>query len=84
LQAEKNGIGAEFGAETTIGELIVGLAGFFRAGWIAQLRFLVAATFEDTQDVAGLGDFPAIERIEFRDDPLRAGFLGSGWRDCFE
>ena len=31
LQAEENGIGAEFSAEAAVGELIVGLAGFFGA-----------------------------------------------------
>ena len=76
LQAEENGIGAQLGAETAIAELVVRAAGFFLAIRIADLALLFAAALENAQDVAGLRNFPALERREFREDSLRARFLG--------
>jgi len=84
LQAEENGIGAEFGAEAAIAELVVGLAGEFFAGRIAELGFFFAAAFENAENVAGLGNFPAIERGEFGEDAFAARFFGCWWRKRFE
>jgi len=70
LQAEEDGVGAEFGAETALAELIIGLAGFFDARGTAQLGFFAAAAFEDAKNVAGLRDFPALERIKLRQSYL--------------
>ena len=76
LQAEEDGVGAELGAEAALGELIVGLAGLFDARGITEFALFVAAAFEDAQYVAGLGDFPAFERIELREDSVFARFFG--------
>ena len=75
LQAEKNGIGAKQGAEAALAELVVGAAGFFFAIGIADFAFFLAAAFEYAQDVAGLRNFPALERSQFRDDAFRTRFL---------
>jgi len=80
LQAEENGIRAELGAKTTVAELVVGLAGIFLAVGIAEFGFLAAAALENAEDVAGLGDFPAIERIELGENAFRAGFFRRGRR----
>src|SRR5260370_34765959 len=41
----------------------------------------MAAALENTQDIAGLGSFPAQERIEFGNDTFDASFLKSRlWR----
>src|SRR5580692_11647370 len=78
LQAEKNGIGAQECAEAAFAELVVGAAGFFFAIGIADFTFFFATALEDAQYVAGLRDFPAFERREFRDDAFRARFFGRG------
>src|ERR1700722_1783076 len=78
LQAEKNGIGAEQSAEAAFAELVVGAAGFFFAIGIADFAFFLAAAFEYAQDVAGLRNFPTLQRRQFRHDAFRACFFGSG------
>ena len=60
LQAEKDGIGAEFAAEAAIAELVIGLAGIFFARGIADLRFLATAALEHAENIAGLRNLPAI------------------------
>ena len=64
LQAEEDRIGAQFGAEAAIAQLHIGTAGvFFRIG-NADLRALSPAPLEDAQNISGLRDFPAPQRIQ--------------------
>ena len=78
LEAEKNGVGAQPGAEAAFAELVVRLAGIFFAIGIADFRLLAAATFENAQDVSGLGSFPSEQRIELGNHAPGAGFFGRG------
>src|SRR5271166_4279798 len=84
LKTEKNGIGAVFRAEAAATELIVGLAGIVFATRIAELGLFAAAALEDAQDIAGLGDFPAIQWFKFGDDALGARFFGQRRRIRFD
>src|SRR5438045_1718841 len=76
LQAEKNRIRAKFRAEAAVTELVVRLAGIFRATRIADFCFLVAAAFENAENIAGLRNFPTIQRIELGNYALRACLFG--------
>ena len=70
LQAEKDRIGAQLGAEAAIAQLDVGPPGiFFRIG-IADLGALSPAALEDAQNIAGLRNFPAAQRIQVRQHAL--------------
>ena len=48
---------------------------------LAHFAFRAAAAFEYAQDVAGLGNFPALERGDLRQDALCLGFLCRGLRN---
>jgi len=74
----ENGIGAKLGAETAFTEFVIRLAGIFFAIGIADLCFLAAAAFENAEHIAGLGSFPAEERIEFGNHALGADFFRCG------
>src|SRR6266704_3348051 len=76
LQAKEHGIGSKPRPEATVAEFVVRLAGVLLAMGIAELRFSVAAAFENPKHVAGLRDFPAIQRIEFGHDALGTRFFG--------
>src|SRR5580704_7184061 len=78
LQAEKNGVRAQFGAESAVAELVVRFAGIFLPIGIADFAFLATAAFENSQDIAGLGSLPTEKRIEFRQDAFGARFVRCG------
>ena len=78
LEAEKNRVGAQPGAQTAVTELVVRLARVFFTIGIADLGFLSTPAFEHTKDIAGLGRFPAEERIEFGYHAFGADFFGCG------
>src|SRR5579862_5793028 len=82
LEAEKNGVGAKKSAETAFAELVVRASGFFLTIGVADFAFFLAAAFKNTQHVAGLRYFPALERSEFWKNSFQADFVGSGGRDC--
>src|SRR6266446_5661183 len=75
LQAKEYGIGAQLGSKTSCAKLIVGLARFFFAIRIADLRFLAPPSFEDSQHIAGLRSFPTQERLELGKDSFGASFF---------
>ena len=79
MQAEKNGIGAHLSAKTAFAELDVGAPIVIFDG-VADLDPLAAAALEDAQHIARLGNFPALQRIEKRQHPFAASFLGRGRR----
>ena len=58
------------GAEAALAEFDLWLARVFFEAGVADLRLLTAAAFEDAQHVAGLRNFPALQRIEKRQDFL--------------
>src|SRR6267378_7762164 len=76
LQAKEYGIRAQFGSKTSFAELVIGLARFFFAIRIADLRFLSPPSFKDPQHIAGLRSFPAQEWIELGKDSFGASFFG--------
>src|SRR5271169_3640952 len=78
LEAEKDGIGAQSRAQAAITQFIVGLAWSFFEGWVSNFGFFPPTLFEDTQDVTGLGSFPAIQRHQFRQNALATRFLRCG------
>src|ERR1700722_12421801 len=55
LQAHENGIGAVFGAEAASAQASAWPSRFFQTFGVADLNVEAAATFEEAQDVAGLG-----------------------------
>src|SRR5712664_1873169 len=75
LQAKKYGIRTQLGSKTSFAELIIGLARFFFAIRIANLRFLAPASFKYPQHTAGLRSFPAQEWIELGKDSFGASFF---------
>jgi hypothetical protein len=75
LQAKENGIGAKFGPEAAIAKFVVRLARIFFTIGIADFGFFLSAAFEHAENVAGLRDFPAIERVEFGDNAFGAGLF---------
>ena len=64
LQAEIDGVGAVVGAEAARAESLVGRAGVFLAVGQADFETALAAALEDAQDIAGLRNLPARERVE--------------------
>src|SRR5437773_10269316 len=76
LQAEKNRIRAKFRAEAAVTELVVRLAGIFRATRIADFCLLVVAAFGDAENIAGLRNFPTSEMFQPGNYALRACLLG--------
>ena len=81
LQAEKNRIGAQLRAESARAEFVVGLAGIVGAHGLADFAFRAAAAFEHAQHVAGLRNFPAFERRDFRQHAFRSRFFGGRRRN---
>ena len=66
LQAEKYRIGAQLGAESAIAQLHVGTAGIFFGIGNADFGALSPAALEHAQNIAGLRNFPARQRIQVR------------------
>src|SRR4029077_13182499 len=77
LQSQKHRIGTHFRAESALAQLVVWLTWLFIAGRIAELSFFLAAAFEHAQHIARLRNFPAVERIQVRQDSLAARLLRS-------
>src|SRR6266852_6005960 len=75
LQSKKHRIRAQLSSKTSIAELVIGLARFFFAIRIANLRFLALASLEGPQHIAGLRSFPTQKWIELRKDSFGASFL---------
>ena len=75
LQTEKYRIGAQFGAESAIAQLIVGPARIIFAIGIAEFGFFAPAAFKHAEDIAWLRDFPAVQRIQFGEDAFGARFF---------
>src|SRR5258708_4059262 len=75
LQTKEHGIRAQLGSKTSFAELVIGLARFFFAIRIADLRFLTPASLEDPQHVAGLRSFPTQEWLELGKDSFGASFF---------
>ncbi len=61
--------------------LIVRLARLFLEAWIPYLRLFPAAAFEDAQDVAGLRNLPALQRIQIRQHSFLADLFRRGRRE---
>ena len=80
LKAEENGVGAEFGAEAAIAEFDFRFAGIFFEAGVADFGLLTAAAFKDSEHVAGLRDFPALDWFEVRQNPFLRDFFLSRWR----
>src|SRR6267378_7944588 len=78
LQAKEYGIRPQFGSKTSFAELVIGLARFFFAIRIANLRFLAPASFEDPQHIAGLRSFPTQKWIELGKNSFGARFFRCG------
>ncbi len=76
LQPEKYRIGAEECAESARAELVVGFAcvGCIARG-LADFAFRAAAAFEHAQDVAGLRNFPTLQRRDLRQHALCSRLL---------
>ena len=81
MQSQKNRIGAQFGAEAALAQFDLRLARLFFEAWIPYFRLFPAAAFEDAQDVAGLRNFPALQRIEKRQHSFPADLFRSGRRE---
>src|SRR5271154_6407880 len=79
LQAEKDRVGTQLGAEAAIAELEIGVAGKLFGTGNARLRLLLTAALKNAEDIAGLRDLPALERVEIGQNAFGAGFFG-GWR----
>ena len=80
LQTEKNGIGAEQCAKSAFAQFIVGAAGFFLAIGISDFTFLPATAFKNTQHVARLRGFPAVQRRQLGQNALQTSFFRRGRR----
>ncbi len=72
LQAEKHGIGSQLGAQAAIAQLHVRTPRIFFRIRNADLRTLSPAPLEHAQNVAGLRDFPAGQRIQIRQDAFQS------------
>ncbi len=81
LQSEKNRIGAQFGAEAALAQFDLRLARLFFEAWIPYFRLFPAASFEHAQDVAGLRNLPALQRIEIRQHSFLADLFRRGRRE---
>ena len=71
LQSEKHRIGSQLGAEAAIAQLHVGTARIFVRIGNADLGPLSPAPLEHAQNIAGLRNFPAAQRIEMRQHALQ-------------
>ena len=80
LQSQKDRIGAQLGAEAALAQFDLRLARLFFEAWIPDFWLLPAASFEDAQDVAGLRNFPALQRIEIRQHSFLADLFRRGRR----
>src|SRR5258708_38287070 len=80
LQPEKNRVGAQFGAKTTVAQFIVRLAGVLVARRIAQFGFFSSSAFEYSQHVSWLRSFPAIEWRELWQNAFCSRFFARWWR----
>src|SRR4030095_6418392 len=70
-QTQKDRVGAQPRAEAAVAELVFRLPAQLEGTRTADVRgqaFLFAATLEDSQHVAGLLDFPPVERHQVRQD----------------
>src|SRR5277367_1576889 len=81
LQTKEDGIGAKFGAKAAVAEFVVGPPGFLFAIWVPDFALFFAAALEYAQHVAGLRNFPALERSEFGQDAFRPRFF---WRGTWD
>src|SRR5579872_874638 len=81
LQTQKGGIGAQQGSEAALTQFHVGLTWFLFEVWDSYLRLLFATTFENAQDVTGLRNFPALNRLKKGKHSLGASFFRRGRRE---
>src|ERR1700722_13363762 len=81
LETQKNRVGAQQRAESSLSQFHVRLSWFFFQRWNSNFRFFLAAAFENAEHVAGLGNFPALDGFEVREHALQLDFLGRrGWK----
>ena len=72
LEAKKNRIGPQLGSETPVAQLHVGTPGIFFGVGNADLGALSPSPLEHAQNIAGLRNFPARQRIQVREHAFGA------------
>jgi hypothetical protein len=84
LKADGDRVGSKEGSKTALAELHVGLAGLFFQRWNSDFRLFLASAFENAEHVAGLGNFPTLDRIEVRQHTFCFDFLWRWSRKCYK
>src|SRR5260370_42636407 len=77
LQSQKYRIGAKLSPKPAVAQLVIRLSGTLLAAGIPNLRLLLAASFEHAQHISRLRNFPAIQRVQFRQDAFHTSLFRS-------
>src|SRR5258708_34816318 len=77
LQSQKYRIGAKLSPKPAVAQLVIRLSGTLLAAGIPNLPLLLAASFEHAQHISRLRNFPAIQRVQFRQDAFHTSLFSS-------